>query len=152
MAEPAIRFGLDRTLPYPAARVWALVGHFSRLPEWFPGIGDFASEGNQPGALRTIVIPPFPPVRHRLAVQDDGAMFTEYRVVDGPGLSEDTGFVVTIRVLPAGEGACRVDWQARLARRPGFVPEGGEAAFAARTQASYERAIDHLQSRLAAAT
>jgi carbon monoxide dehydrogenase subunit G len=145
-----IRFGVRRDLPFSAARVWAVMGNFSRLPDWFPGIAEFASEGNQAGAQRTIVIPPFPPVRHRLVVQDDARRYTEYRVVDGPGLSEATGFVVTIAVVPAGEDACTVDWQAQLAQRPESVPAGAEAAFAARTEGSYQRALDHFAARLAA--
>lgn len=148
--EPVIRFGLVRELPFPAARVWAVMGNFSRLPDWFPGIDRFDSQGNHAGALRTIVIPPFPPVQHRLEVQDDAAMFTRYRVVDGPGLSEETGFVVTLRIEPVGEGSCRVDWQAQLAQRPALVPAGAEAAFAARTEGSYHRALDHFAARLAA--
>lgn len=148
-APPAIAFGLARELPFPAARVWAVMGDFARLPDWFPGIAEFSSEGNRQGAHRTIVIPPFPPVRHRLEVQDDAAMFTRYQVVAGPGLTEDTGFVVTIRVTAVGEGACTVDWQARLAQRPALVPAGGEAAFAARTEGGYARALEHVAGRLA---
>jgi len=139
-----ISFGLTRDVPFAAERVWKVMGDFSRLPEWFPGIAEFSSEGNHPGAVRTIVIPPFPPVKHRLTIQDDAAMFTEYRVVDGPGLSEATGFVVTIRVVPRGESACHVDWQARLAQRPALVPEGAEAAFALRTEQNYVRALDYF--------
>lgn len=148
--QPAITFGLDEELPYPADRVWAVMGNFSRLPDWFPGIAEFSSEGNHAGALRTIVILPFPPVKHRLVVQDDARRYTEYRVVDGPGLSEATGFVVTIRVEPRGDGACRLDWQARLAERPSLVPAGAEAAFAARTAQNYRKALDHFLATLAA--
>lgn len=142
--DSIIHFGIARELPFAAARVWDVMGNFSRLPDWFPGIAEFSSEGNHPGALRTIVIPPFPPVKHRLTLQDDEAMFTEYRVIDGPGLSEATGFVVTIRVEPRGEATCFLDWQARLAERPALVPAGGESAFAARTQQHYERALSHF--------
>ena len=148
--QPAITFGIVRELPFAAERVWNVMGNFSRLPDWFPGIAEFSSEGNHAGALRTIVIPPFPPVKHRLAVQDNEALFTEYQVVDGPGLSEATGFVVTIRIEPRGPQACTVDWQARLAARPALVPAGGEQAFAARTEQSYARALEHFQARLAA--
>lgn len=148
--QPAITFGIVRELPFAAERVWNVMGNFSRLPDWFPGIAEFSSQGSHAGALRTIVIPPFPPVTHRLTVQDNDALFTEYQVVDGPGLSEATGFVVTIRVEARGPQACTVDWQARLAARPALVPAGGEQAFAARTEQSYARALDHFQARLAA--
>lgn len=147
--SPAIAFGVNRELPFAAGRVWSVMGNFSRLPDWFPGIAEFVSEGNHPGALRSIVIPPFPPVKHRLTVQDDAAMFTEYRVVDGPGLSEATGFVVTIRITPRGPAACQLDWQARLAQRPTLVPAGAEAAFAARTEQNYVRALEHFCALLA---
>lgn len=149
-ADAAISFGLVEELPFPAARVWRVMGDFTRLPEWFPGIAEFRADGTHAGALRHIVIPPFPTVTHRLEVQDDAAMYTRYRVVDGPGLSEATGFVVTIAIAPAGENRCTVDWQARLARRPALVPAGGEAAFAARTEQNYVRALDHFSALLAA--
>jgi hypothetical protein len=146
--DAPVSFGIARELPFAATRVWNVMGNFSRLPDWFPGIAEFRCEGNHPGALREIVIPPFPPVKHRLGFQDDAAMCTEYRVVDGPGLSEATGFVVTIRVEPRGDNACFLDWQARLARRPDLVPAGGEATFAARTQQNYERALAHFLALL----
>lgn len=149
-AEPAIAFGLVQQLPYPAARVWPVIGNFSRLPDWFPGIGEFRADGHLAGARRVIVIPPFPPVTHELDVQDDTAMFTQYRVVDGPGLSAVTGFVVTIRVTAGSGDHCTLDWQARLAERPALVPAGGEAAFATRTEQNYRRAVDHFLARLSA--
>lgn len=145
----AIRFGVRRDLPYAAERVWRVMGNFSRLPDWFPGIGEFASEGNHAGAKRRILIPPFPAVTHELEVQDDAAMFTAYRVIDGPGLSPATGFRVTIRLEACGADACRVDWQATLAEAPAGVPAGAEAAFAARTEQNYARALDHFVARLA---
>lgn len=150
MTTPAISFGVVRELPFAAARVWQTMGDFSRLPDWFPGIAEFSAQGTHPGATRRIVIPPFPPVTHQLDVQDNSAMFTQYRVIDGPGLSPDTGFVVTIRISANGADTCTVDWQARLAQRPALVPAGSEAAFAARTEQSYQRALDHLCAQLAA--
>jgi len=150
VTDPAITFGVVRELPFAAARVWQVMGDFSRLPDWFPGIAGFTAQGTQPGATRRIVIPPFPPVTHQLDVQDNSAMFTQYRVIDGPGLSADTGFVVSIRIHANGPDACTVDWQARLAQRPALVPAGGEAAFAARTEQSYQRALDHFAAQLAA--
>lgn len=150
MTAPAISFGVVRELPFAAARVWQTMGDFRRLPDWFPGIAGFSAQGTHAGATRSIVIPPFPPVTHQLDVQDNAAMFTQYRVIDGPGLSPDTGFVVTIHITARGEDACTVDWQARLAQRPALVPAGGEAAFAARTEQNYQRALDHFAARLAA--
>lgn len=146
----AAAFGITRELPFPAARVWAVMGNFSRLPDWFPGIAGFDSDGNHAGAQRHIDIPPFPRVTHRLDVQDDPSMFTRYQVVDGPGLHEGTGFVVTIRVEPRGAAGCLLDWQATLAQLPDGVPAEARAAFEARTTASYERALAHCLARLAA--
>ncbi len=150
MTEAAITFGVVREFPFPATRVWPVIGNFSRLPDWFPGIADFSAQGTHAGATRKIIIPPFPPVTHQLDVQDDNAMFTQYRVIDGPGLSEATGFVVTIRVSARSDNACLIDWQARLAQRPSLVPAGAESAFAARTENSYQRALDHFAGILAA--
>lgn len=148
--SPAIAFGVVRELPFAAARVWPVLGDFARLPDWFPGIGEFSADGRAAGALRKIVIPPFPVVTHRLTAQDDPAMTTRYQVIDGPGLSEATGFVVTIAVTALAADRCRVDWQARIAARPALVPAGAETAFAARTEQSYQRALDHFQARLTA--
>lgn len=148
--QSAISFGVVRELPFAAARVWPVLGDFSRLRDWFPGIGEFAADGRAVGALRRITIAPFPVVTHRLDAQDDVAMITRYQVIGGPGLSEATGFVVTIALTALPGERCRVDWQARIAERPALVPAGAEAAFAARTGQSYQRALDYFQTRLAA--
>lgn len=139
---------VSRTIARPAAQLWPLLGRFSRLPGWFPGIDGFYCEGDTPGCRRHIRIGPFE-VTQLLLEQDDVAFRTVYQVTQGPGISPDTGFVVSIN-LEAGDDAehCRVHWQARLAALPANMPAGSEDAFTARTRKNYEHALDHLEQVL----
>lgn len=141
-----IEFAVTRPLALPAERLWPLIGYFSRLPEWFPGIDDFRSEGDTVGSLRHIRIGPFDITQHLLE-QDNNGFKTVYQVTQGPGISPDTGFIVTIHLEPVGN-TCSVHWSAKLAQLPSLMPAGSEAAFAARTQKNYEQSLDHLEQVL----
>jgi carbon monoxide dehydrogenase subunit G len=141
-----INFAVTRSLALPADRLWPLLGAFSRLPDWFPGIDDFRSEGDTVGSLRHIRIGPFEITQHLLE-QDNTAFKTVYQVTQGPGISPATGFIVTIQLESAGN-ACTVHWSAQLQQLPTMMPPGSEPVFMARTQKNYEQALDHLEQVL----
>ncbi|MFN3586966.1 MAG: SRPBCC family protein [Moraxellaceae bacterium] len=139
---------VSRAFALPAHALWPLVGRFSRLPEWFPGIDDFSCTGDSPGATRQIHIGPFR-VTQALLAQDDTGLRTVYQVTDGSGITPATGFVVTIWLVPDTARGCRLHWRAELAALPSLLPTGSEAAFIARTRGNYESALDHLEQVLA---
>lgn len=145
-----IQFDVTRSLALPAHQLWPLLGRFSRLPDWFPGVDGFRCEGDTPGSQRHIRIGPFE-VTQELLEQDDAGFRTVYQVTAGPGISPATGFVVCIS-LAEESGQSRVHWEARLAALPTIMPAGSEEAFIARTRKNYDAALDHLEQVLARAT
>lgn len=144
-------FEVSRPFPLPARELWALVGRFSRLPDWFPGIDSFTCDSDTPGATRHVRIGPFA-VQQQLLAQEDDQFRTRYQVTAGPGISSATGFVVTIRLTGDAEGSCMLHWRAELAALPTLLPAGSEAAFIARTRRNYEQALDHLEQLLSRRT
>ncbi len=142
---------VDRLVSLPAPRLWPLLGRFSRLPDWFPGIDGFSCEGDAPGAARHIRIGPFE-VTQQLLEQDDAGFRTVYQVTAGPGINLETGFVVSIHLEAESSERCRVHWQARLAALPANMPAGSEELFIARTRKNYEHALDHLEQVIARST
>jgi carbon monoxide dehydrogenase subunit G len=143
----AIQFQVQRELAVTADRLWPVLGRFSRLPDWFPGITGFRCSGDAPGARRDITLGPFQ-VTQELLSQDDDARRTVYQIIAGPGMDRGTGFVVTITLEARGEH-CHVCWGACLDALPAAFPPGSEAAFTERTRRNYEQALDHLEGVIA---
>lgn len=144
----AIHIQVSRGLAIAADTLWPVLGRFSRLPDWFPGIDGFRCSGDTPGSRRDITIGPFQ-VAQELHAQDDSGFRTVYQVTDGPGIDRDTGFIVTIALEALANGRSRINWQANLAAAPAQFPAGSEAIFAERTRKSYEQALDHLDRLIA---
>ena len=146
-----LHFEVSRPFSLLGRELWALVGRFSRLPDWFPGIDGFSCDGDAPGATRHIRIGPFA-VQQQLLAQDDSRFRTVYQVTGGPGIRPATGFVVTIRLTANTDSTCMLHWRAELAALPALLPAGSEEAFIARTRRNYEQALDHLEQVLARRT
>ncbi|MGH8491715.1 MAG: SRPBCC family protein [Moraxellaceae bacterium] len=142
---------VSRVIARPAPLLWPLLGRFSRLPDWFPGVDSFSCEGDTPGSRRHIRIGPFEVVQ-LLLEQDDVGFRTVYQVSDGPGISPATGFVVSIYLEAENATHSRAHWQARLTELPSTMPAGSEEVFIARTRKNYEHALDHLEQVLAGST
>jgi carbon monoxide dehydrogenase subunit G len=143
----AIHLGVSHEFAFPAADIWSVMGDFRRLPDWFPGLQQFTADGNVPGDTRRIMLAGVTIIQQLLA-QDATGMRTTYQIVDAPGITRDTGFVVTITVSATAEAACKVDWRATLAKRPDSVPEGAESAFVTRTEQNYRAALAYFLTRL----
>ena len=97
MAQGAVDVKVSAT---PDA-VWAKVGDFGGVGEFFPGIESFRLEGDDR------VIGMFGmEIRERLVSRDDVTRTLAYSVVDGVPLESHTA---TITVEPEGDGS-RVTW------------------------------------------
>jgi carbon monoxide dehydrogenase subunit G len=138
---------VSRVITCPAPLLWPLLGRFSRLPDWFPGVDGFSCEGDTPGSRRHIRIGPFE-ITQLLLEQDDADFRTVYQVSDGPGISPATGFIVTISLSAVDTASSRIDWQAKLVALPTTMPAGSESVFIERTRKNYENALDHLEQVL----
>lgn len=97
MAEGAVDVSVSAT---PDA-VWAKVGDFGGLADFFPGIDSFRLEGDDR------VIGMFGmEIRERLLARDDTARTITYSVVEGVPVESHTA---TITVEAEGDG-CKVTW------------------------------------------
>lgn len=145
-----ISLGVSREVQTTVSSLWPIIGKFSALPEWFPNISHFECDGDAPGAERRITIGPFV-ITQRLLEQDDAMHMTKYQVTTGPGMTPETGFIVTIIVDDIGGGRARINWSAQLDALPSMLPPGSEAAFIQRTERNYNDALDHFEALINAA-
>ena len=81
-----LELGVTRVVKITAEKLWPLLGSFSRLPEWFPQIDSFSSEGDTVGSKRNIRIATFDIVQNLLE-QDNNRYQTVYQVSSGPGIT-----------------------------------------------------------------
>jgi uncharacterized protein YndB with AHSA1/START domain len=102
---------VNRTIPAPAEKVWAVLKTF-RL-DYFPGYQHTVT-GEGPGTERTFSVPGGE-MTERIASFDDEAMRLTYEIVHGPWPVKD--YLATVRVEAAREGS-EVTWSAV------FEPEG----------------------------
>jgi mxaD protein len=92
---------VDVTVDAPPDAVWAKVGDFAGVGEFFPGIESFRLEGEDR------VIGMFGmEIRERLVSRDEATRTISYSVVDGVPLESH---LATITVEPAGDGS-KVTW------------------------------------------
>jgi carbon monoxide dehydrogenase subunit G len=97
MAEGAVDVSVDA----PSDAVWAKVGDFGGLADFFPGIDSFRLEGDER------VIGMFGmEIRERLLSRDDATRTLTYSVVDGVPVERHSA---TITVEAEGDGA-KVTW------------------------------------------
>jgi carbon monoxide dehydrogenase subunit G len=98
MAEGAV----DVTIDAPTDAVWAKIGDFGALGDFFPGIQSFRLEGDE----RIIGLGGGLEVRERLLARDEAARTLTYSVIAGVPLERHEA---TITVEPAGTGS-KVTW------------------------------------------
>jgi carbon monoxide dehydrogenase subunit G len=92
--------------------VWAVVGKFDGVAEFFPGIDSFSTEGDD----RLIGMFGMQ-IRERLVARDDATMTLEYAIVDGVPLESHKA---RITVVPDGDGSL-VTWAFEV-EPPEMVP------------------------------
>lgn len=125
---------VTRTLPEPAADVWARIGDFAR-PEWLPGARLVSLEGEGPGAVRVLAVPPDVRLTETLLAAGERTLSW---AMTGPSPLPVRDHVTTIEVIEAEAGA-EVRWTAA------FVADGMSDAAA---EAMMRQMITSLLSTL----
>jgi carbon monoxide dehydrogenase subunit G len=92
---------VDVSVGAPPDEVWAKVGDFGGIKEYFPGIESCRLEGED----RVIGLFGME-IRERLLARDDASRTLTYSVVDGVPIDSHTA---TISVEPEGDG-CHIIW------------------------------------------
>jgi mxaD protein len=92
----------EKKVAAPPDAVWAVVGKFDGVGEFFPGIDSFSVEGDD----RLIGMFGMQ-IRERLLSRDDATMTLEYTIVDGVPLNSHKA---RITVVPDGDGSLVTWW------------------------------------------
>lgn len=99
----------------PPAAVWARIRNFDALKDWHPAVAQSpASQGNEIGSVREIVLKDGGKLSERLERWDDTAMSYSYRAAPGGALPV-TNYASTITVRAEGEGSV-VEWRGAFYR------------------------------------
>ncbi len=114
---------VSESIAVPAPKVWALIGDFYRLNDWAPGMSGLTTEGSGVGGLRHLAVPNGSIVE-KLVAEDKAGMSYSYAIVSGPMPVVD--YVSTLKVVPEGDTASRIEWGATFRPAEGFPEEKAE--------------------------
>lgn len=110
---------VEHTFTRNADTVWQRIRDFSDL-SWLPGVTGCSVEGEGVGAVRTVSTADGGQVIEALTALDDQARTFAYRIVQAPGVREETDYQASVAVTPSASG-CTVTWQATF--NGGNAPE-----------------------------
>lgn len=96
--------------------MWKKIGDFKSFHAWHPAIKNCAS--SQGGKVRELTLADGGRIFETLL--NDGVLTYTYRIDKSPLPVKN--YVATLRVRDAGQGACRVEWEAK------FEPAGASEA------------------------
>ncbi|GAB7106794.1 SRPBCC family protein [Streptomyces phaeofaciens JCM 4814] len=135
----AARVTLD--VPWPADRVWQLIGGFGSLPDWLPYITE--SVPGEGGRLRTLTNAEGGVIVERLEAFDETARAYTYSITRAP--FPVTGYRSTLQVVDRGVDGSRVEWSGT------FTPDGvTDAEATALFEGIYRDGLAALAERLGA--
>jgi hypothetical protein len=122
VSDQKLKVEVKDRIKAPAEAVWALVRDFGGVTKWNPpsAIEGCSVEGDGIGAVRTLTLPGGAALQERLEAFDEGAMSMSYSFT-GKLLLPLEDYYATMRVLPAGEGECDLEWSSSFG--PGPMPE-----------------------------
>jgi hypothetical protein len=127
-------------LPYPAERVWQLIGGFGSLPDWLPYIP--RSEMTEGGRVRHLANPDGDEIVERLISFDDAARSYSYAILQAP--FPVTDYLSTLKVVDTGSATAHVEWSGR------FKPKGvSDAEVSKLFQGIYEGGLKALAQVMA---
>ncbi len=95
-----------------ADQVWRVIADFGGLDKWTDPklIKSCSADGNEVGAIRTIILPNGAEVHERLEIIDHDRYRMSYTIVD-PSPLPVKDYMATAKVTDTGPGTCQVDWQ-----------------------------------------
>jgi len=125
----------------PASRVWEVVGDFTAIAGWHPGVLNCEEDREGTQVVRRLNVGAEAPVVERLEDSDDEAMSHTYSLVSGPLPVRD--YRATLEVVADDETSCTLHWSSAF--EPDGVPES-EAVAA--VQAIYRAGLDHLRFKI----
>lgn len=108
MTDGAPFYVARRELAADPDRVWSVIGDFGGLTRWSAAITACSADGNEAGALRTVMVGEAE-IRERLEAIDQTARFLRYRPISGSSLPFE-GFFVTMQLTPLNDGRTTIEW------------------------------------------
>lgn len=123
----------SKVFELPAAEMWQRIGDFHRLQTWLPGIEK--EERIEDGRKRRLTLGGGMHMVEQLLDEADH-QYT-YSIDEGP--LPITNYVATLRVRPAGDNACVVEWESEF--EPVGIPEEQAVAI---VEAIYDSGLNGL--------
>jgi mxaD protein len=94
-----------------AESLWGRLRNFGDV-SWLPGAPEPVFEGEGPGMIRSVVIPPLPTAREQLDVIDDEARIVRYHIVDGNPMPV-RDYEASMQIEDLGDGRSRLIWRSQ---------------------------------------
>ena len=138
----------------PVDRVWALAGDFGAVAQWHSALkSSESSNGNQPGARRTLVFANGETLHEDLDAYDADKHEYQYRMSD-PNVKAipASSYSVIFRVTPTEKGA-QVEWKSRAYRADtsNDPPESmNDEAVSGALQAFFAKGLTELKAKVEA--
>jgi hypothetical protein len=92
-----------------ADALWGVLRNFGDV-SWLPGAPEPVFEGEGPGMIRSVVIPPLPTAREQLDGIDEEARRVRYHILDGNPMPVRE-YSASMQVIDAGAGRSRLRWK-----------------------------------------
>ncbi len=125
----------------PASRVWEVVGDFTAIADWHPGVLHCEEDREGTQVVRKLDVGAETLVVERLEDTDDEAMAYTYSLVSGPLPVRD--YQATLQVVADDETSCTLHWSSA------FEPDGvSKSEAVAALQAIYRAGLDHLRFKI----
>lgn len=93
---------ISQTINATPAQVWALIGNFHGIMDWFPGVTECRPEGNGVGAIRHLTMADGSVISDRLVVDQPGQSYS-YEIAAGEIPMKN--YLGTVSVEPNGDGS-----------------------------------------------
>lgn len=122
-------------------KVWQVLGDFSGMGNWAPGIASLTVEGRGVGAVRTITFQDGSRVKERLESFDEGGRTLSYTILES-GLPVE-GYVASLTVRDLGAAGSEVEWYTTFGAKGATEEEVSRLL-----TVGYRRALAGLQKSL----
>ncbi|MDF8334669.1 SRPBCC family protein [Novosphingobium cyanobacteriorum] len=108
MTDGAPFYVARRELTADPDQVWSVISDFGGLSRWSEAITACSADGNEAGALRTVMVGEAE-IRERLEAIDHTARFLRYRPISGSSLPFE-GFFATMQLAALDDGRTAIAW------------------------------------------
>ena len=138
-----VHIDFQRELPFPAARVWALLEDFGNM-QWAPGVKRVELIGEGIGMTRRLHMDGMDPIDEVLEAQDPTTMSFQYSIPRGIPLPV-ADYLASARIEALDENRCTAHWSCQC--RP-TDPAVSEEELESMMRGTYQLLLDMVEAFL----